>query len=120
MGDAVSFEPFLGVDLVGTEGGTYVIVEDFGGGARQGLLAGLFQTGQVVGQRLLIAFGTLGDLECGEAVDVHSRNRLVHSPGHIDVVVAVEVGMDTTLQTHLGSACLGGLDRAIRDVVKFE
>ena len=43
MGDAVSFEPFLGVDLVGTEGGTYVIVEDLGGGARQGLLAASFR-----------------------------------------------------------------------------
>ena len=40
--------------------------------------------------------------------------------GHIDVVVAVEVGMDTALQTHLGSACLGGLDRAICDVLEFE
>ena len=68
----------------------------------------------------MIAFGALGDLECGEAVDVHSRHRLVDSPGHIDVVVAVEVGMDTTLQTHLGSACLGGLDRAIRNVLEFE
>ena len=113
MGDAVGFEPFLGVDLVGAEGGTHIVVEDLGGSARQRLLAGLFQTGQVVGQRLLIAFGALGDFERGEAVDVHPRNRLVYRTGDIDVVVAVEVGVDTTLQAHLGGACLGGLDRAI-------
>ena len=53
-------------------------------------------------------------------MDVHPRNRLVYRTGDIDVVVAVEVGVDTTLQAHLGGACLGGLDRAISDVFEFK
>ena len=44
----------------------------------------------------------------------------MYRTGDIDVVVAVEVGVDTTLQAHLGGACLGGLDRAISDVFEFK
>ena len=65
------------------------------------------QPAQVVGQRLAEALGALGDLEGGEAVDVDVGRGLVHRPGDVDVVVAVEVGVDAALQAHLGGAEVG-------------
>ena len=43
---------------------------------------------------------------------------LLHGPGDVDVVVAVEVGVDAALQADLGGAELGGLARALGDVVE--
>ena len=62
------------------------------------------QAAEVVGQRLAEALGALGDLEGGEAVDVDLGRDLVHGPGDVDVVVAVEVGVDAALEAHLGGA----------------
>ena len=68
------------------------------------------QAAQVVGQRLAEPLGALGDLERGEAVDVDVGRRLLHGPGDVDVVVAVEVGVDAALQAHLGGAVVRRLD----------
>ena len=71
-----------------------------------------FSLRQVLAQRHVEAARAFGDLERGEAVDVDVRRDLLHGPGHVEVVVAVEVGMDAALQAHLGRAALDGLDDA--------
>ena len=73
---------------------------------------GVHEPPQVVGQRLAEALGALGDLERGEAVHVDVGRGLLHGPGDVDVVVAVEVGVDAALQADLGGAELGAPRRA--------
>ena len=51
-------------------------------------------------------------------MDVDARYRGVHRLGDVDVVVAVEVRVDPTLQTYLGGTRLGRLDGPIGDVVE--
>ena len=106
----MGLEPLLGVDLVGAEDGPDLVVEDLGGGAGQRAQAGVLEPAQVVGQRLAEALGALGDLERGEAVDVDVGRGLLHRPGDVDVVVAVEARVDAALQADLGGAEVGGLD----------
>ena len=59
---------------------------------------------QVDVERLGQAAGALGHLERGEPVHVDVGRRRLHGPGDVDVVVAVEVGVDAALQAHLGGA----------------
>ena len=66
--------------------------------------AGVHEPAQVVGERLAQPAGPLGDLEGGEAVDVDVGRGRLHRPGDVDVVVAVEVGVDAALEAHLGGA----------------
>ena len=97
-------EPLLGVDLVGAQHRADLVVEDLGRGAGQGAQPGVHQPPEVVGERLAEALGALGDLERGEAVDVDVGRGVLHRPGDVDVVVAVEVRVDAALQAHLGGA----------------
>ena len=45
---------------------------------------------------------------------------LLHRAGDVDVVVAVEVGMDAALQAHLGRAALDRLDDAPLHLLDLE
>ena len=71
---------------------------------------GVLQPQQVVGERHVEPARTFGDLERGEPVHVDLRRDLLHRARDVDVVVAVEVGMDAALQAHLGRAALDGFD----------
>ena len=51
---------------------------------------------------------------------VHVGHRLLHGPGDVDVVVAVEVGVDAALQGDLGGAERRGLACPVGDVVEGE
>ncbi len=73
VGRAVGLQPLLGGDLVRAEDRPDRVVEDLGRGARQRPQPGVLEPAQVVGQRLAEAPGALGDLQGGEAVDVHVR-----------------------------------------------
>ena len=110
VGRAVGVEPLVGGDLVGAEDGADVVVEDLGRGARQRLEPGIHEAPEVVGERFVEPLGALGDLECGEAVDVDVGSCFLHRSGDVDVVVAVEVGMDAALEADLGRAHLDRLD----------
>ena len=110
VGGPMGLEPLLGVDLVGAEDGPDLVVEDLGRGAGQRAQPGVAEAGQVGGERLVEALGALGDLERGEAVDVHVGHRVLHRPGDVDVVVAVEARVDAALQADLGGAQVGRLD----------
>ena len=79
---------------------------------------GVHEATEVVGKRLVEPAGALGDLERGEAVHVDVGHRLLHRPGDVDVVVAVEVGVDAALEADLGGAQLGRLAGALGDVVE--
>ena len=100
------------VILSGTQGGAHLVVEDLRRGARQRPLTGGHQPAQVVLERLAVAAGAFGDLQRGETVDVDVGHRLMYRSGHVDVVVAVEIGMDPALQAHLGGTGAGGLHGA--------
>ena len=120
MGGAVRLEPLLGVDLVGADDGAHLVVEDLRRRARERLQSGLAQPGQVVGQGHARAPGSLGHLQCGEAVDVDVRRPGAHGVEHVEVVVAVEVGVDAALQAHLGRTLGLGLGDAPRDLVELQ
>ena len=75
---------------------------------------------QVVGQRHPRAAGPFGDLEGGEPVDVDGRRRLADRLDHLEVVVAVEVGVDAPLQTDLGGPEGLGLPHPVGDLAQLE
>ena len=81
VGGPVGLEPLLGVDLVGAQHGADLVVEDLRRRAGQGGQPRLFQAAEVVGEGLAEAPGPLGDLECGEAVDVDPVGWLPGRPG---------------------------------------
>ena len=101
---AVRVEPLVGVDLVGADDRPHLVVEDLGRGARQRGEAGVLREGEVLGEVHVEPFRAFGDLERGEAVHVDARRRLLHEADDVEVVVAVEVGVDPALETHLGRA----------------
>ena len=72
-----------------------------------------------VGRQVLVrAAGALEHLERAEGVDVNRRRAGAHRRDHVDVVVAVEVGVDAALQADLGGAALLGLAHALADLVE--
>ena len=74
--------------------------------------AGFLQPQEVVAQRHVEAARAFGHLERGEPVHVDRGRDRLHRARDVDVVVAVEVGMDTALQADLGRAALDRLDDA--------
>ena len=117
---AVRVEPLLGVDLVGADDGPHLVVEDLGRGAGERGQAGVLRRSQVVAQGHAQTARALGDLERGEAVHVDLRRDLLHRARHREVVVAVEVGVDATLQAHLGGAAVDRFQDAALDLLVVE
>ena len=97
-----------------------LVVEDLGRGAREGLEAGVAQLGEVLGERHPGAAGPFGDLERGEGVDVDALGAGPHRLQHVEVVVAVEVGVDAALEAHLGRAKRLGLGDPSAHLVQVE
>ena len=120
VGDAMHLEPLLGVHLVGTQHGAHFVVEDLRRRARQRLQTGGHQALEVLLEADPRTTGALADLERGEAVDVDRLRRGAHGVDDVQVVVAVEVGMDAALQAHLGGAERFGFGHAARDLVELE
>ena len=117
---AVRVEPLVGVDLVGADDRAHLVVEDLGRGAGQRREPGGLQPHQVLGERHLEPARAFGDFERGEAVDVDVGRDCLHRARDVDVVVAVEVGMDAALQAHLGRAALDRLDDAPLHLFELE
>ena len=120
VGAAVRVEPLVGRDLVGADDGAHLVVEDLRRGAGQRREPGLVEGGEVVGQRHAEAAGALGHLERGERVEVEVGGDLLHRPGHVEVVVAVEVGVDPALEADLGGAVVDGLEDPPLDLVTVQ
>ena len=115
-----ALEPLAGGDLVRAQDLADGVVEDLRCGAGQRREAGVLHPAQVGLQRLAEPAGALGDLQRGEPVHVHRRHRGLHGLRDVEVVVAVEVGMDAALQAHLGGAELSGLADPVGDLVVGE
>ena len=120
VGRPVGEEPLLGVDLVGAQHGPHLVVEDLGRRARQGPEAGVTEEHQIVGQGHARTAGPFGHLESGEAVDVDGGGGRPDGPDHVEVVVAVELGVDPPLQADLGGAQRFGLTDPVGDLVEGE
>ena len=118
MGGAMGVEPLLGVDLVRAQDLADLVVEDLRSGAGERPEPGVHHAAQVVGERLAVALRALGDLERGEAVHVDVGRRLLHGSGDVEVVLAVEVGVDASLQAHLGRAHVPRLTDATGDLLE--
>ena len=116
----MDLQPLVGGHLVGADDRPDLVVEDLGGGAEQAGQAGRLEPQQVVAERLAEPPGPLVDLQGGEAVDVHARHGLVHGLGHVQVVVAVEAGVDAALEGDLGGPALVGLDHPPGHLVQAE
>jgi hypothetical protein len=116
----MSFEPFLGVDFVRADNCSDFIVEDFCRGSWQRFEASVLETKEIGIERLLKPTSTLSDLECGEAMNVDIGNRVSDGTGNIDVVVAVEIGMDSTLKADFSCTEIGRLTSPLGDVVEGE
>ena len=79
-----------------------------------------FSLHEVVGERHVEPARAFGHLERGEAVHVDLRRDLLHRARDVDVVVAVEVGVDAALEAHLGRAALDRLDHAALHLLELE
>ena len=115
---AVRFQPLFGVHLVGADQRAHLVVENLRRGSGQRREAGVLQHVQVLGQRHVEPARAFGHLERGEAVHVDLRCDFLHRAGDVDVVVAVEIGVDAALQRHLRGAELPRLTCPLRDVVE--
>ena len=81
---------------------------------------GVLREHEVLAERHAEPAGAFGDLERGEPVHVDLRRDLLHRPRHVEVVLAVEVGVDAALETHLGGAALDRFDDPPLDLVAVE
>ena len=103
-------QPFLGGDLVGADDRAHLVVEDLRRRSGKRGESGLLQSEQVFVQRHAEPAGALRHLEGREPVHVDRGRDFLDRAGDIDVVVAVEIGMDPALQADLGRAARDGFD----------
>ena len=106
--------------LSGQRTGADLVVEDLGRGAGQRPQPGVLQPRQVVGQRLAEPSAPSVTSSAVNPWMWMSGHRVLHRLGDVDVVVAVEVGVDAALQAHLGGAAVHGLADAAGDLVERE
>ena len=114
----VTVKPFGGCDLVGAQLGSNGVVEDFCCGAGQRRQAGFFQAAEICHEVFSEAFRSLGDFKSGEPVHVNRGGGATDGMGDIDVVVAVEVGVNSPLQRDLGSSEFFGFAGSFGDVIE--
>ena len=116
----VTVQPLLGVDLVGTQHGAHLVIEDLGSRTRKAPEPGIAQATEIHIERLAEATCPLGDLERSETVHVNVGSGFLHCPTHVDVVVTVEVGMDAALQRDLCGTQVPRLAYALGNVLERE
>ncbi len=109
MGGGNDLDPLAGGDATGGDAAAELVVEDFGGGAGEGIDAGLFEGAEVVLDRAAGADGAVEDLLRGEGVDMDVGEFSLDGAGEVDVVVAVHLGGKAGLDAHLGGAQIPGL-----------
>ena len=119
VGDPVHLQPSSVVTWSG-QMTARISSSDLGVGAGKAGEAGRLEPQQVVAQRLAEPAGALVDLQGGEAVDVHAGHGLAHGLGNVQVVVAVEAGVDAALEGDLGGPALVGLDHPPGHLVQAE
>ena len=111
-------EPWPGVDLVRADHRADAVVEYLRRCAGQRPEPRIPQAREVVRDRQTRCRGTLPDLKRREGVHVDVRHGVLHRPDHRQVVVTVEPGMNSALQTDLGRAPVPGLQRSPGDLLQ--
>src|ERR1700675_4078970 len=104
-----NIEPLCRVDLVRADYGAHLIVQDLGGGARQSAQAGGLELRQKRPDWHSKRGRALRDLQWGEGVNVHIRDRRLDGAANAKIGVASVVRMDATLKAYLGRASLPSL-----------
>src|SRR5277367_2812102 len=99
-------EPLGRVHLVGADDGAHLIVQDLGGGARQGAQAGGLELRQKRPDWYSERRRALRDLQWRKGVNVHIRDRGLDGAANAEIGLAGVLWMDTALQAYLGGASL--------------
>src|SRR6202162_1096154 len=113
-----NIEPLCRVDLVRADYGAHLVVQDLGGGARQGAQAGGLELRQKRPDWHSKRGRALRDLQWREGVDVHIRDRRLDGTANAEVGLAGVVRMDAALKAYLCRASLPSLCRAAHDFLK--
>src|SRR5271157_1775557 len=108
-------EPLCRVHLVRADYGAHRVVQNLGGGARQGAQAGSLELRQKRPDWYSKRGRALRDLQWREGVNVHIRDRRLDGPANAEIGLAGEVRMDAALEAYLGRASLPCLGRATHD-----
>ena len=104
VGSLHHLQPLAGVDLVRTDDGADLIVENFRRSARQRAEARRLEPLQIGGQVQVQGGGALPNLQGRKGVDVHVRHRRLHRAQDADVGLAGVFGMDAALHAHFRAA----------------
>ena len=98
----VDHQPLVRRHLVRTQDRPHVIVQDLRGRPRQRCQSCFLHPREVRLEGLTESARAFQDFERRESVHVHGRDGFLHQLRHPHVVIAVEVRVNSTLQTHLG------------------
>ena len=101
---SVHVKPLTRRQLVGTDDLSNLVVQNLRSSSRQSSQPGRFQRQQVRLEVHVRAPGALKYFKCAKGMYMHLGHRVVDRFHHIDVVVTIKFGMDSTLQTHLCGA----------------
>ncbi len=113
-------EPLLGIDLVGAEDGTHLVVENLGRRAGQAAEAGFLELQQVLLECPAHGGGALPNLEWREGVHVDLRLCGLDLAQAFEVPLACEARVDAALQADFGATATPRLDRATCDLALLE
>ncbi len=111
-------QPAARSDLVRTQHGSHLVVQDLGGRARQRAEAHVLQRGQKVADRHAERGRALVHFEGRERVNVDAGRRTADGLANLDVCTAGEAWFDASLHAHLGRAPLPRLARPPRNLVE--
>ena len=108
------------VHLVRADDGAHLVVQDLGGGARQGAEARGLELRQKRPDRYAERRRALRDLQWREGVNVHVRDRRLDGAANAEIGLAGVIRMDAALKAYLGRASLPRLGRAAHDFLERE
>src|SRR5277367_4077366 len=108
-------EPLCRVHLVGADYRAHLVVQDLGGGARQGAQAGGLELRQKRPDWHSERGRALRDLQWREGVNVHIRDRRLDGVANAEIGLAGVVRMNAALEAYLGRPSLPSLCRAAHD-----
>src|SRR5579863_963280 len=113
-------EPLCRIHLVRADDGAHLVVQDLGGGARQGAQSRGLELRQKRPNWDAKRRRALRDLQWREGVNVHIRDRRLDGAANAEIGLAGVIWMDAALKAYLGGASLPRLDRAADDFLKGE
>src|SRR5579863_7740151 len=113
-------EPLCRIHLVRADDGAHLVVQDLGGGARQGAQSRGLELRQKRPNWDAKRRRALRDLQWREGVNVHIRDRRLDGAANAEIGLAGVIRMDAALKTYLGGASLPRLGRAAHDFLERE